>query len=161
MARRIGFVGLGHMGSVMAARLLEAGHEIWLHNRTQGKAASLLTQGAHWAEDPQSLAQRVELVITMVADDEALRQGALGSDGVLDRAAPGLTYVDMSTVSGEASAEVAAAAAAADVAYLRAPVTGSTTLAATGDLGILVSGPPESLQKFGDVFDVLGRRVFH
>src|SRR5262249_52210467 len=69
--------------------------------------------------------------------------------------------VDMSTVSGEASAEVAAAAAAADVAYLRAPVTGSTTLAATGDLGILVSGPPESLQKFGDVFDVLGRRVFH
>jgi 3-hydroxyisobutyrate dehydrogenase-like beta-hydroxyacid dehydrogenase len=161
MARRIGFVGLGNMGQLMARRLLEAGHEVWLHNRTPGKAAPLLAQGGRWAADPQSLAQQVELVITMVADDAALRQVALGTDGVLGRAQPGLTYVDMSTVSGEASAEVAAAATNADVAYLRAPVTGSTALAAAGELGILVSGPRESLDKFGDVFDVLGRQVFH
>lgn len=161
MARRVGVIGLGHMGSVMARRLLAAGFEVWVNNRSSARAQPLLDSGARWSDSGESMAADVELLITMVSDDAALHAVATGEGGVLARPRPGLVYADMSSVSPGASAAVAAAATSAGVHYLRAPVSGSTTLAEQGALRILVSGPHEPLAACDDVFAALGQRVFY
>lgn len=158
---RIGIVGLGQMGSAIAGRLLAAGHDVWVHNRTPEKASGLLADGARWADDPAALAEQVELAISMVADDRALEDVALGERGLLAVAHPSLTYVDMSTVSVNVSTKVARAAEVMSVDYLRAPVTGGTVLAQQGSVGVLVSGPKTALDKYDDIFSVIGKSVFH
>lgn len=149
------------MGSIMAARLLAAGHEVWVHNRSPERARELLQTGASWADNGGALADQVELLITMVSDDTALKAVTLGPRGVLGRVRPELTYADMSTVSPAASVAVAAAADAIGVPYLRAPVTGSTVLAESGALGVLASGPKAALDAFEEPFTAFARRVFY
>lgn len=158
--RRVGVLGLGTMGRTVAARLLDAGLEVWVHNRTAARAENLVASGAHWAPSGAELAARVDLLLTLVADDDALRHVTTGPDGVLSAARPGLVYADMSTVSPEASADVAAAADAVGVPYVRAPLMGSTVLARSGQLGVLASGPAAGIDAFGVVLDAIGRRVF-
>lgn len=158
--RRIGVLGLGNMGSIIAARLLSAGFEVWVNNRTAERAKGLLDAGAQWAASGDALADQVDLLITMVADDSALREVTTGAGGVLTRSHPGLCYADMSTVSPAASAQVAKAADAIDVLYVRAPVSGSTVLAEAGALGIMASGPPRAREAFAEAFAVIGKRVF-
>lgn len=160
MSRRVGVLGLGTMGRAIARRLLDAGFEVWVHNRTPERAEDLLSAGAEWAPHGDALADQVDLLITMVADDDALRRVAYGVDGVLQNEHVGLVYADLSTVSPEASADVAAVAADKGVSYVRAPVMGSTVLASSGQLGILASGPAEGIDAFDQVFTVIGRRVF-
>lgn len=149
------------MGSAIAGRLLAAGHDLWVYNRTPEKASRLLAEGARWADHPAALAEQVELAISMVADDAALQDVALGERGVLTAEHPPPTYVDMSTVSVNVSTRVAEVAEVRSVDYLRAPVTGSTVLAHEGSVGILVSGPRAALEKYDDVFSVIGKSVFH
>lgn len=161
MTTRVGLVGLGRMGSAMAGRLLDAGYDLWLHNRSREKADALLRGGAHWAGTAADLAERVDLVISTVADDDALTEITLGSDGILAASHPGLTYADMSTVSVATSERVAAAATERSVRYLRAPVTGSTVLAESGSLGILISGDESAVEEFRPVLSVLGNSIFH
>ena len=159
--RKVGMVGLGRMGSVMARRLVDDGWQLWVHNRTPERAAPILERGATWAPDPRTLASEVDVALTMVADDHALCSVVLGETGLFEGAHPGLIYVDMSTVSVTASKTVADAASAAGIEYLRAPVTGSTRLAESGALGLLVSGPERALEEVRDLFAVLGKTVFY
>ena len=159
--RRVGFIGLGHMGTPMAGRLVDAGLAVTVYNRSPDKARPLADRGAQVADRPADVAGASDVAISMVADDAALLDVALGERGVLAGARPGLIYTDMSTVSPEASAQVADACGAVDVGYLRAPVTGSTALAAAGTLGILVSGPRERYDAAADVLGVLGERHFY
>jgi len=161
MSARIGVVGIGRMGSAMAGRLLEAGYELWLHNRSRHKAERLVERGAKWSDTAKDLAQHVDLAITVIADDAALSEVTLGETGIFAGARPGLTYADMSTVSVAASTAVADAANLSSVPYLRAPVTGSTVLAEAGELGILVSGDKAAVDKFRPVFSVLGKSLFY
>lgn len=158
---QIGVLGLGNMGSIMAGRLLSAGFDVWVHNRTADRANSLLDAGAHWADSGDAMADQVDLLITMVADDSALLAVTGGDGGVLQRPHTGLVFADMSTVSPSASAAVAQMADAAGTPYLRAPVTGSTTLAEAGLLGILASGPEAALDAFEEPFGAIGKRVFY
>lgn len=158
---RIGVLGLGNMGSIMAGRLLSAGFQLWVNNRTPERAKVLLDAGAQWAESGQALADRVELLITMVAGDAALLDVTIGDGGILRQAHPGLIYADMSTVTPDASQVVAQAADAAGVSYLRAPVSGSTALAEAGALGILTSGPDDARIAFDQPFAAIGKRVFY
>ncbi|QGN31590.1 NAD(P)-dependent oxidoreductase [Microlunatus sp. Gsoil 973] len=158
---RIGVLGLGNMGSIMASRLLAAGFDVWVGNRTAARAERLVGAGAHWSESGDAIADQVELLITMVADDDALLAVTTGESGILARRHPGLVYADMSTVSPDASAAVADAAERAGVRYLRAPVSGSTTVAEAGALGILASGPQDALDEFDQAFTAIGKRVFY
>jgi 3-hydroxyisobutyrate dehydrogenase-like beta-hydroxyacid dehydrogenase len=149
------------MGQPMARRLLGAGFELVAYNRTPAKTESLVKLGAIAGNSPAEVAGRSEIVFSMVADDDALREVALGERGVLKGAQPGLVYVDMSTVSPAASAEVAAASSRAEVQFLRAPVTGSTALAEAGTLGILVSGPRSAFDAAEQALQAMGRTLFY
>lgn len=149
------------MGSVIARRLLETGHDVTVHNRSPERATPLLDLGARWAADAGELASEVDLLLTMVADDAALEAVTTGSAGVLTSARPGLTYADLSTVSPAASQRVAEAAQTVGVPYLRAPVSGSTVLAASGELSVLASGPAPALEAFDPVLSSIAQRVFY
>ena len=158
---RVGFIGLGRMGLPMSGRLLAAGLPLTVYNRSPDKARPLVERGAVLADSPADLAARSDLVISMVIDDAALEEVALGERGVLVGARPKLLYVDMSTVSPAGSARVAAACERAGVDYLRAPVTGSTALAEAGTLGILASGPRDRYEEALEIFRVLGQQFFY
>ena len=137
---RVGFVGIGIMGSRMAARLLAAGHEVTVWNRTPEKAAKLVESGASLAATPALAAEGKDICFTNMADGAALKVVCLGHDGILKAAMLPALLVDMGTVGPAESAEIAAAAAAQGVGYLRSPVSGSTVLAEAGKLTILASG---------------------
>ncbi len=135
----VGWIGVGKMGLPMCRNLLKAGFTLTAFNRTQAKLAPLVAQGASAAGSLREVAV-APVVISMVSDDAALRSVALGEDGVLANAAKGSLYLDMSTVSPEASAEVAGEARDRGVDYLRAPVSGGVALAETANLTVLMSG---------------------
>ncbi|HEX2187098.1 MAG TPA: NAD(P)-dependent oxidoreductase [Chloroflexota bacterium] len=161
MGRKVGFIGLGHMGQPMARRLLGAGFDLTVYNRNPAKVESLRHAGAAAVDSPAEVAARSEIVFSMIADDVALKEVALGEHGVLTGARAGLIYVDMSTVSPAASAEVADACSRAEVQFLRAPVTGSTTLAEAGALGILASGPRQAFDSAADAMRAMGSTLFY
>jgi 3-hydroxyisobutyrate dehydrogenase len=140
---RVAFIGLGRMGRGMAGRLVAAGHDVVVHNRTRDKAAELLTAGARWADSPAEAVAGVEAVLVMVSDDEASRSVWLGADGVLaGEPAPDALAVECSTLSHDWVLELAAAATARHLRYLDAPVTGLPDAAAAGQLTLLVGGEP-------------------
>jgi 3-hydroxyisobutyrate dehydrogenase-like beta-hydroxyacid dehydrogenase len=143
----VGFVGLGAMGSRLARRLLQANCPVVGWNRTADKARALAAAGLRPAPTPRAVAEAVEVVFTMVTDDQALRAVALGPDGVAAGLRPGATLVDMSTVSPAVTREVADAVAARGAAMLDAPVSGSTITVEQGQASIVVGGDPAALER--------------
>ena len=158
---RIGVIGVGKMGEPIGRRLLDAGHELTVFNRTPARTDSLVEGGAIRAESPSGVWQSAEACITMIADDKALRAVMLGDDGVLDGAPPGAIVADMSTVSVEASRAVADAANAAGVGYLRAPVSGNPSVVEAGNLTIMVSGDRKAFERLEPTLRDVGPNVFY
>ncbi len=156
----VAVVGLGKMGEPIARRLLAAGHRLTVYNRSAGRDASLVEGGARSVSAPAEV-WPAEMAITMVADDAALRDVTLGKQGLLLLAPPGAVLADMSTVSVGVSCEVAAAAEAAGVAYLRAPVTGNPSVVEAGNLGIIVSGDEATFARVEPLLRDIGSNVFH
>ena len=156
----IGFVGLGAMGSRMAGRLL-AGHDLYGTNRTAAKAAGLIGQGMAWRATPREVAAAADVVFTMVTDDAALDRVTSGPDGVLAGLSPGQVYVDMSTVSPQASRELARRVRVLGASLLDAPVSGSVTAATEGTLTIMVGGPAAAFRIAEPLLLRLGRTVTH
>jgi len=154
----VGLVGLGHMGSAIAERLLAAGHELVVHNRTREKAVQLAERGATVAATPEELAERVDVVLTSLADDSAFEAVA---ERVVPAARDGAVLVDLSTVSPAASARVAALAADASIEYLRAPVSGNPSVVRAGKLSFMVSGPGETLERVEPVLLAIGPTIHH
>lgn len=154
----MGLIGLGNMGSAFAERLLEAGYPLHVYNRTAAKAENLAAEGAVPADSAADLAGRVDVVLTSLADDSAFE--AVAAE-VVAAARPGTVLVDMSTVSPVASARVASLAEAASVEYLRAPVSGNPTVVRAGSLSVVVSGPPEVLERVDGVIRAIGPTVQH
>ncbi|HEY4286874.1 MAG TPA: NAD(P)-dependent oxidoreductase [Puia sp.] len=165
--KRIGWIGLGNMGLPMVKNLLRAGFEVIVYNRTAGKAAPLKELGASLAGSPRELWAKADKVITMVADDAALKQvhdgpdGLLAGVGVLGAAASGRVVIDMSTVSPATTRELAAKLAAKGVDYLDAPVSGSVKPAELGQLVILVGGKKAVYESARPVFEKLGKASFY
>jgi 3-hydroxyisobutyrate dehydrogenase/glyoxylate/succinic semialdehyde reductase len=146
MEMKIGFIGLGIMGSRMAANLQKRGHSLVVHNRTREKAESLLANGAIWADSPAALAPQVEMVFTMLAHPEAVQEAALGEDGFLSKFAAGRLWIDCSTVNPSFSKQMAAEARTRGVRFLDAPVTGSKEFAALAKLVFWVGGELTDLE---------------
>lgn len=138
----IGFVGLGHMGGNMAARLLEAGYAVHGETRTRDRAQPLVDAGLHWGDTAREVTERVEIVFTSLPDDAALETVASGPDGILAGLDGDKTWIDMSTVSPRVSRELAARVRERGAVMLDAPVSGSVPQVQTGTLTIMVGGVP-------------------
>ena len=159
--QRIGFIGLGLMGQHMARRLLEAGHPLTVWNRTTEKAQALRAAGAAWAASPKTLALSSDVVITMVTDSASSEEVSCGPDGVLAGARPGLTLIDMSSITPETSRSIAERARAKGIAMLDAPVTGAPKAASEGKLGVMVGGPRETFDACLPIFQVMGVKIVY
>jgi 3-hydroxyisobutyrate dehydrogenase len=158
---RIAFLGLGTMGNGMARQLLRAGFRLTVYNRSAGKAQPLVEEGAEIAATPREAAGGAEMVISMVADDEASRGMWLGADGALAAAKPGTVLIESSTLSVEWIRELAAKAADAGCELLDAPVTGSKPQAAAGELCFFVGGQPGPLEKARPALEAMSRAIVH
>jgi 3-hydroxyisobutyrate dehydrogenase-like beta-hydroxyacid dehydrogenase len=157
----VGFVGLGTMGGRMAARLLAAGHSVTGWNRTPGRAGWLLEKGMRWADSPRAVAEASELTLTMVTDTAALQAVTRGEHGILSGLGPGKVYVDMSTVSPDASRKLAAEVRARGAAMLDAPVSGSVVTLEEGKLSVMVGGDEDAFRRAEPVLSAIGPKVTH
>jgi 3-hydroxyisobutyrate dehydrogenase-like beta-hydroxyacid dehydrogenase len=154
---QIGWIGLGNMGQAMAARVLEAGHELTVYNRSRDKAQSLVDRGAKRAESP-AVAARAELVVTMLSDDAALEH-VLGEGGALAAMTANTVHVSMSTISHALALKLTATHAERGVGFVGAPVFGRPEAAAAGKLFILGAGDATALARCQPLFDVLSQKV--
>jgi len=158
---RVGFIGLGAMGSRMASRLVAAHHDVVVYNRTPERARPLEQRGAKVAATPKQLAAGTDIVFSSVANDAALEQVMFGPDGALAGARAGTIVVEMSTVNPRASRRLHEAARSKGVAVLDAPVSGSTVQAEQGQLVIFVGGEEDVYQKCQPILAVLGSKTFY
>jgi 3-hydroxyisobutyrate dehydrogenase-like beta-hydroxyacid dehydrogenase len=154
-------VGLGHMGAAIAERLLDAGYPLQVFNRTAGRDAGLVERGAVRLESPGAALAEADVCITSLADDDAVEAVLLGDAGVLAHAAPGSVLVDTSTISVAASRRVAEAAEAAEVAYLRAPLSGNPTAIRNGKAAVIVSGPEDAARRLEPVLSAIAPAFRH
>jgi 3-hydroxyisobutyrate dehydrogenase len=155
----VALLGLGLMGSGMAGRLLQAGFPLSLYNRNREKC--LPFPGAFIASTPREAAARSQIVLSMVADDNASRAVWLGENGALSGAAPGSLLIECSTLTVDWIQELANQAAERSCQFLDAPVTGTKPHAAAGELLFLVGGSAQALDAARPVFSVLGRDSIH
>jgi 3-hydroxyisobutyrate dehydrogenase-like beta-hydroxyacid dehydrogenase len=155
---KLGFIGLGRMGSAMAANLVRAGHEVTVFNRTPGKSGALVALGAQEAATLAG-ACRGEAVITMLADDEAAAHLTIGSGGLVENLSKGAIHLSMSTISVAMSDRLAQAHAQSGQRYVAAPVFGRPDMAAAAKLFIVAAGDPAAIDACRSVFDALGQKT--
>jgi 3-hydroxyisobutyrate dehydrogenase-like beta-hydroxyacid dehydrogenase len=155
----IGFVGLGQMGTGMAANLLKAGHQVTVFNRTRAKAEALVAQGAKAAASVADVC-RGDAVITMLADDEAVEEAVFGESGIITNLARGSTHISCSTISVALSERLAKEHAQSGQHFVAAPVFGRPEAAAAGRLFVVAAGPSEAVSAVQPLFDAIGQRTF-
>jgi 3-hydroxyisobutyrate dehydrogenase/glyoxylate/succinic semialdehyde reductase len=158
---QIGFIGLGIMGSRMAANLQKAGHDLMIYNRTRAKAEALINEGAQWFDTPAQLAEKVDILFTMLAHPEAVSRIALGDDGYLKNMKPNAIWVDCSTVNPSFSKAMAAEAQKRQIRYIDAPVLGTKKPAREGQLVFYVGGKKEDVEILMPYFEIMGKAVKH
>jgi 2-hydroxy-3-oxopropionate reductase len=161
MAQVVGFIGLGIMGRPMARNLLKAGYPLVVHNRSRAPVDELVSTGARAAGSPREVAGQCEILITMLPNSPDVEAVALGPDGIIDGAPPGLIYADMSTISPLVSQKVGRALEARGVRMLDAPVSGGEKGAVEGTLSIMVGGDRAVFDEVLPVFRALGRTITH
>lgn len=159
--KRIGFIGLGIMGSRMAGTLSRAGHALTVFDVDREKIAALEALGAARAESPRDLAGKSDVVCSSLPTPATVRSVYLGPDGVLQGARPGTILVDMSTVDPETTREVGRAAAGKDLQYLDAPVSGGYREAESGSLVIIVGGERSAFDAAREVLAALGSAIHY
>ncbi|MCY1217268.1 2-hydroxy-3-oxopropionate reductase [compost metagenome] len=151
---QIGWIGIGAMGRPMCLNLLKAGHVLTVFDKVPGQCEAVVAAGARTVPSAQELVAQSDVVFSTIFDDAGLRELFLSGGGIAEAARAGQVFVDMSTVSPQASAAVAAALAQRGASWLRAPVSGTVSLAASAQLSCFVSGPR---QAFDSVQPLLGR----
>lgn len=156
---RIGFIGLGNMGSAMAVNLVKAGHDVTVYNRSRGKVDALAAEGAQPADSVADACQG-DVVITMLANDDAVEGIAFGNGGILASLAHGATHVSSSTISVALSERLTAAHAEAGQQFVAAPVFGRPEAAQGAKLFVVAAGSPAPVQALAEVFDAYSQQTF-
>ncbi|EKZ3559904.1 NAD(P)-dependent oxidoreductase [Listeria monocytogenes] len=156
---KIGFVGTGVMGSSMAGHLLEAGYEVLVYTRTKTKAEDLLDKGALWVGTPGELANKVDILISMVGYPKDVEELYLGENGFLENLAVGTVAIDMTTSSPALAKKMAEFGREKGIGVLDAPVSGGDIGAKNGTLSIMVGGSEDVFLKVKPIFDILGSSV--
>jgi 3-hydroxyisobutyrate dehydrogenase-like beta-hydroxyacid dehydrogenase len=158
---RIGFIGLGIMGSRMAANLQNNGHQLVVFNRTRAKAEPLLDKGATFAETPAQLAEQVDVLFTMLAHPDAVAEAALREKGFLNHLKAKAVWVDCSSVNPSFSKKMAVAAASRQARFVDAPVSGSAPVAADAKLVFWVGGDAVDVETIRSLLLCMGNKIVH
>ncbi|HMF52418.1 MAG TPA: NAD(P)-dependent oxidoreductase, partial [Candidatus Saccharimonadales bacterium] len=158
---KIGFIGLGIMGGRMAANLQKHGYSLVMFNRTRAKAEPLLGACGTFSDSPAELAEEVDVLFTMLAHPDAVEQAALGANGFLDHLRPNALWVDCSSVNPSFSKKMAVSAAARQVRFVDAPVTGSAPTAAEAKLIFWVGADKSDLESIRPLLLCMGNKIVH
>jgi 2-hydroxy-3-oxopropionate reductase len=158
---KVGYIGLGLMGKAIARNILKAGFALVVHNRSRGAVEELVGEGALAGKSPADVASQVDVVFTNLPDTPDVELVALGADGILAGAHPGLIYVDNSTIKPAAARAIAAKLAEKGVQALDAPVSGGDIGARNGTLTIMVGGEATALEKVLPVLEAMGKKITH
>jgi 3-hydroxyisobutyrate dehydrogenase-like beta-hydroxyacid dehydrogenase len=156
---KLGFVGLGVMGSQMTARLLDKGHEVTGYNRTRSKAQWLIDRGMRWGGSPRAVSAAADFTLSMVANSEALKSVADGPDGILAGLGPGKIWIDISTVSPAVSRAIAARVREKGADMVDSPVSGSVSTLQEGKLSVMVAGRREAFERVKPLLQDIGPKV--
>ncbi|HHV94827.1 MAG TPA: 2-hydroxy-3-oxopropionate reductase [Firmicutes bacterium] len=154
--QKLGFIGLGIMGKPMAKNLLKAGYELVVYDINEEPVKELVELGAKPGASSKDVAERSEVVITMLPNSPEVREVALGKNGIIEGAKPGTIVIDMSSISPIASQEIAAELAKRGITMLDAPVSGGEPKAIDGTLAIMVGGPKDAFEKVKDILLCMG-----
>ena len=158
---KIGWIGVGLMGSRMSKRLLDAGHELYVQDTSTENVSKMIEQGAKSVDSPAKLVSCTEVIFTMIPNAAVLQSIVNGHNGILKTMPVGFIIVDMSTIDPDSSAEIAACIEEASGHFLRSTVTGSTGFAENGTLGIMASGEKSIYNKVLPLFAVMGNRYHY
>ena len=155
----IGFVGLGAMGAGIVPRLMTAGHTVTGWNRRKEKAEALIASGMRYVPSPRAAAAGADVVFSIVTDAAAVNAVALGGDGIIAGLKSGAIYVDMSTISPDASRAVSTEFAQRDLTMLDAPISGSPITLAQGNAALMVGGDKAAFERVEPVLRAIGPKV--
>jgi 3-hydroxyisobutyrate dehydrogenase-like beta-hydroxyacid dehydrogenase len=155
----LGFVGLGAMGEVIVPRLMAAGHSVTGWNRSAQRAKPLIAQGMHWADTPRGVAEKSEIVFSVVTDGKAVKSVALGPDGIVAGLRKDGVYIDMSTIAPDVSREVAAEFTKAGSIMLDGPISGSPVTVVQGNASIMIGGDKAAFERVRPVLAEIGPKV--
>ncbi len=158
---KVGFVGLGVMGSRMVERLLAKGHTVTGYNRTRAKAQWLMDKGMKWADSPKAVSQASDVTMAMVTNSEALRAITDGPEGIIAGLSAGKIFVDISTVNPAVSRAVAAKVREKGADMVDSPVSGSVTTLVEGKLTMMVGGRKETFERVKPLLEDIARKVTH
>ena len=158
---KVAFIGMGTMGAPMALNLLQAGHDVIVHNRTRDREMAVAAAGAQRAASPQAAAMAAEVVITCVSDTPDVEAVMLGAESVVRGAKPGTIVIDMSTISPTATRRIAGDLATAGIAMVDAPVSGGSEGAQKGTLSIMVGGEAEVVEQVRPLLAAMGQTITH
>jgi len=156
---KIGYIGIGIMGLPMARNLLEAGHSLYIHNRTGSKCDTLAVQGAIVCRSPAQVVENTDVIFINVPDTGDVEKVIFGSNGIYEAAHAGLIVIDNSTISPRATRKFAKRLEEKQVQYLDAPVSGGDVGAKNGTLAIMVGGPEDVFRKCFPLLEILGSNV--
>lgn len=158
-AVKIGFIGLGIMGKPMARNLMAAGYSLTVHNRSRDSVDELMKEGATGASSPKEVAERSDVIVTMLPDSPDSEMVILGEEGILEGASKGLVVIDMSSIAPASSSKIARACESKGVDFLDAPVSGGEPKAIDGSLAIMVGGKKDVLNKNLPILQKMGTSV--
>jgi 2-hydroxy-3-oxopropionate reductase len=161
MPERVGFVGLGIMGKPMAKNLMDAGHELTVHNRSPEKAKELGEAGATMAKSPKEVAEISDIIITMLPDSPQVREVVAAEGGILEGITEGSLVIDMSTISPVVTEELSEAVKEEGASMLDAPVSGGDVGAIEGTLSIMVGGAEADFRRAKPLFEAMGKTITH
>jgi len=158
---RLGFIGLGNMGSELVRHLLAAGHTLTAYARSERSRAHARRLGLSLVASPAKVAQASEVVLTMVTAGSDVESVALGPDGIVQGASPGSILVDMSTISPAIARDVARRLGERDIAMLDTPVSGGVAAAKTASLTFFVGGDQAVFERTRPLLECMGKTIFH
>ena len=158
---KIGFIGLGVMGASMASRLMDAGYELCIYNRTRAKGDALVSEGALWCDTPRSVAENADITFTIVGFPKDVEEVYLGKDGIIEADVSGKLFCDMTTTKPSLDIAIAAALRKKGADFADAPVSGGDTGARNGTLSIMAGASEEAFGKLLPLFQVMGSNITH
>lgn len=157
---RVGIIGIGILGNAIALRLLDLGYDVTVYNRTQGKTNEVEKKGAHVASSPKGMAEKVEIIIIVVKDAEAVKEISFGKNGIIEGKNSKLIVADMSTIDPVESKKISKELQQHHIQKLEIPVMGGPNVAINGELVMMASGEKDSFDQCKKIFEKIANKVF-